>query len=391
MNDPRCLSRAELPDALHGARQATLAATLDLADDAWRMPYHPGLQPTAWDLAHIGWFAEFWLLRGPHRLGNDGHLTATQPGRWFAEDDRYDSARIDHRDRWEMPLPSRRELLVLLERQLEACLAHVADRCGDDDAGLYLPRLVLYHELMHVEALAWTRGIVAAPAPAGLCLPDLPAPGQVTVTGGEHRIGWPAHAPGFAFDNELDGRRVTLRPFAIDATPVRNAEFAAFVADDGYRRPELWPGPAGAWLARTERRCPERWRRRGTDFEMRWFDTWQALAPDQPVVHVAAFEAEAFARWRGRRLPSAAEWEVAAPQLHWGHSVWEWTSDAFAPYPGFRPGPYTTYSAPWFHREREVRGGAAATSPLLHHRRYRNFFAAARTDVFCGVRTAVDL
>ena len=107
-----------------------------------------------------------------------------------------------------------------------------------------------------------------------------------------------------------------------------------------------------------------------------------------PAISMSHKGAEAFCRWAGRRLPTAAEWEVAAPQVDWGHSVWEWTADPFAPYAGFRPAPYHTYSAPWFHHQREVRGGAFATHALVHDRRYRNFFLAHRTDVFTGFRTA---
>ena len=106
------------------------------------------------------------------------------------------------------------------------------------------------------------------------------------------------------------------------------------------------------------------------------------------MIHVSAFEAEAFCRFAGRRLPTAAEWEVAADRLEWGRSVWEWTADPFAPYPGFRPAPYTTYSAPWFFHHREMRGGAFATHRWMHDKRYRNFFQAHRTDVFGGFRTA---
>ncbi len=390
MTDSRRLDSRALATALQEARTHTLAATFDLDDDAWRMPYHPGVQPTAWDLAHIGWFAELWMLRGPHRLGIDGHVAAEQPERRFAPDAVYDSVRIGHRARWEVPLPTREELRDRLAGQLDDCVAAVLAG-GDDDQVLYHARFALFHELMHVEALAWTRGILGHAAPPGVLLPQLPPPAQIAVGGGVHRIGRAPDEPGFAFDNELPGRRIELAPFAIDATPVRNAEFAQFVAADGYRRPEFWPGPAGAWLARAQRTLPERWRR-GPDggFEQRWFDCWLPLAPDAPVIHVNAWEAEAYCRFVGHRLPGAAEWEVAAPALHWGRSVWEWTADPFAPYPGFRPAPYVTYSAPWFHHQRELRGGAFATHPLMHDRRYRNFFLPQRTDVFAGFRTAAD-
>jgi EgtB-related family protein len=126
---------------------------------------------------------------------------------------------------------------------------------------------------------------------------------------------------------------------------------------------------------------------------MRWFDRWQPLAPGAPVIHVSAWEAEAYCRWAKRRLPAAAEWECATrdPRFQWGRSVWEWTADAFVPYPGFVAGPYAEYSRPWFGDHRELRGGAFATHTRLHDPRYRNFFVADRNDVFAGFRTAALL
>lgn len=389
MTEGRSFARDRLADALAAARQATFAATLDLTDAEWDVPYHPGIQPTAWDLAHIAWFGEFWLLRGPHGVRPDGAVEARGPAPFIGLDERYDSARIGHRERWQMPLFPRAELLARMADQLGACQRAI-EALGDTDAGLYHAHFVVLHELMHVEALCWTRALLGRPAPAGLRMPRMEPRADVAVTGGEHRIGTASGAPGFAFDNELPGRTVRLRPFAIDSTPVTNGAFRAFVEADGYRRAEFWPGRAAAWLARHGRPHPERWRRAADGaWEQRWYDRWNPLTDDEPVVHVSAFEAEAWCLFAGRRLPTAAEWEVAAPHVTWGHSVWEWTADPFAPYPGFRPAPYTTYSAPWFHHQREMRGGAYATHRWMHDRRYRNFFLPHRTDVFAGFRSAV--
>jgi len=388
VTDNRRLDGEPLLAALAAARDATFAATLDLSDTQWRVPYHRGIQPVAWDLAHIGWFAEFWLLRGPHRIDVDGNVLADGEASRFGRDDQYDSARIAHRERWQMQLLARAELLERLEEQLAAC-QRVA--LGGDPAMLYHARFALFHELMHVEALAWTRAILGYPSPPGLRMPRFPPGAEVFVAGGEFAIGIARGGDRFAFDNELPGRTVELAAFCIDAAPVTNGRFAAFVEAGGYRRAELWPERAGAWLLREGRELPERWRHAANGrFEHRWFDGWHELPLDEPVVHVNAFEAEAWCRWAGRRLPRAAEWEVAADRIAWGRSVWEWTSDAFAPYPGFRPAPYTTYSAPWFHSQRELRGGAFATHALMHDRCYRNFFLPQRTDVFAGFRSAAD-
>lgn len=384
----RHLDRQQLTAALRTARAATLAATLDLDDAQWRVPYDPGIQPVAWDLAHVAWFAEFWLLRGPHGIANDGGVAAGRPAPIIGHDERYDSARVTHRSRWEMPLWSRAELQDLLAAQLDACCAVILAG-GSGDADLYHGRFALYHELMHQEALCWTRALLGYPAARGLAMARFaPAP-AVTMPAGEYAIGSVAEASGFAFDNERPGRRTSLAAFTIDATPVTNGQYAEFVRAGGYDDPALWPGRAAAWRSKHTRNLPQRWRRAADGrFEERWFDTWRTLDPAMPVVHVSAFEAEAWCAFAGRRLPSAAEWEVAAPQVAWGRGVWEWTADAFAPYPGFRPGPYTTYSAPWFHHQRELRGGAFATDPLLHDEHYRNFFLPQRTDVFAGFRSA---
>ena len=185
---------------------------------------------------------------------------------------------------------------------------------------------------------------------------------------------------------------VDVAPFEIDATPLRNVDFLRFVDAGGYDDAALWPGAAGAWRAR-QAAAPS-----------------AALAPaaptangrcagsiagsrstsPRPSIHVSAWEAEAYCRWAGRRLPSAAEWELRprATRASLGQSVWEWSADAFLPYPGFVAGPYADYSKPWFGDHRELRGGSFATHERLHDPRYRNFFVADRNDVFAGFRTA---
>lgn len=388
--DARLLQGGALIDALRAVRRLTIAATRDLNDEQWRVPYHPGIQPVAWDLAHIGWFAEFWLLRGPHRITRVGTLAATGPARFFEPDEHYDSAQVSHPDRWEMTLFGREDLYSRLEGQLEAaCEVAAAAIANGDDDGLYFARLALYHECMHHEALLWTRDLLQYPAPAGYAMPTVTAREPIRCDGGDLALGRPDHGPAFAFDNETPPRHVTVAPFSIDAVPVTNARFLEFVEADGYGRPELWTGAARAFRDRVDRRHPERWRRRPDGaFEQRWFDRWLPLAPDEPVCHVSAYEAEAYCRFVDRRLPTAAEWECAARDIDWGHTVWEWTATPFLPYPGFRPGPYTTYSAPWFHRQREMRGGSFAADAVMHDRTYRNFFLPQRTDVFAGFRTA---
>ena len=157
------------------------------------------------------------------------------------------------------------------------------------------------------------------------------------------------------------------------------------------RTPRSGPAPPAPGAQQQDVDHPQRWRRAGDGrWQARWFDRWQPLALDAPVVHVNAWEAEAYCRWAKCRLPSAAEWECAArdPRFRWGGSVWEWTADPFLAYPGFAAGPYADYSRPWFGDHRELRGGSFATQARLHHPAYRNFFTPERSDVFAGFRTA---
>ena len=388
MVEARRLCGAALAAALRDARARTRAWTFDLS--SWDLPCRPGVNPPSWELAHIAWFAEFWTLRGPHRLGDDGFVHAAQPAAIAGPDAELDSARLPHDARWALAPRHRGALAALLDAQLDAVLAAL-DGLGDDDAALYFHRLALFHEDMHAEAFAWTRATLGWPAPAGIALPRGATRAPLQHAGGDVTVGRPADRPGFAFDNERGAHGVRLAPFEIDATPVSAGRYAAFVDAGGYDDPACWPGAAGAWRAAAGRSQPERWRRApGGGWEVRWFDRWQPLDPEQPVIHVNAWEAEAWCRWAGRRLPRAAEWEAAAAQLDWGRGVWEWTADAFQPHPGFVPGPYRDYSQPWFGSHRELRGGAFATSERLLDPCYRNFFTPERCDVFAGFRSAAS-
>ncbi len=389
--DPRRLAGAALADALRDARATTLARTLDRDDDAWRVPAQPGINPVAWELGHVAWFAEFWILRGPHHADADGRIGAARAPTIAGPDAIFDSARLAHADRWRVALPSRADLVGRLDAQLAACIDAIPGD-EDDDAANYFHRLALFHEDMHGEAFAWLRATLGWAAPPGCAsLARLPVAEPLLLSGGPLVLGRRLDARGFAFDNEQPAKGVRVGPFEIDATPVTNRDYLRFVEAGGYDDADLWPGAAGAWRARQACAHPERWRP-GADgaWQMHWFERLEPLDPAAPVIHVSAWEAEAYARWAGRRLPNAAEWECAArdPRFRWGQSVWEWTADAFLPYPGFAAGPYADYSRPWFGDHRELRGGSFATHARLHDPAYRNFFVADRNDVFAGFRTA---
>ena len=401
---PRTLRGAALVQALRDSRARTWALVDDLAPTQWQVPCAPGVNPIAWELGHLAWFAEFWVLRGPHTCDATGVTTAHAAPRWTGPDALFDSARLPHDARWAVALPTRAELVERLGAQLEGCLARVelaSDAAVRDDAdalaALNLQRLTLFHEDMHAEAFTWLRATLglAAPPGSGLRMPTAASASgaaSLSIPGGRVRIGTPValtRAGAFGFDNEQPAHTRLLADFEIDAAPLSNGAFQRFVDAGGYDTPAFWPGPAGAWRAASGCRHPQRWRRHGAGagWQSAWFDQWRPLDPDAPVIHVNAYEAEAYCRWAGRRLPRAAEWEHAAARLAWGASVWEWTADAFAPYPGFVPGAYRDYSAPWFGDHRELRGGSFATSARLHDARYRNFFEPHRCDVFAGFRT----
>jgi ergothioneine biosynthesis protein EgtB len=392
--DPRCLVGDALAAAMRESRTTTLGRVLDVADAAWRVPQQRGINPVAWELGHLAWFAEFWILRGPHTLRPDGFVDAARPPRIAGADALFDSGRLAHAARWQVPLPSREALLAALGAQLEACVEALPRT--PDDASHYLHRLALFHEDMHGEAFAWLRATLAWSAPAGLeAPPSSPGGGEpLRIEAGVVELGRAEAAGGFSFDNEVPATSFAVAPFEIDADPLTAGRFARFVEAGGYDEADHWPGAAGAWRQAAARSHPARWRRgRHGGWEARWFDRWLPLEANATLIHVNAWEAAAYCRWAGRRLPSAAEWEAAAhePRFRWGHSVWEWTGTDFAPYPGFRPGPYRDYSQPWFGDHRELRGGAFATQARLHHPSYRNFFLPERDDVFAGFRTASSL
>jgi ergothioneine biosynthesis protein EgtB len=386
----RTLCGEALAQSLREARARTKAWTFDLTDGQWRVPQQPGVNLPAWELAHVVWFGEFWVVRGPHELDDDGLVHARRPPRISGPDALFDSARLPHASRWSVPLPSRAELDDQLDAQLALLLAALETSDGSD-ASRYFHRLALFHEDMHAEAFAWMRATLGYPAPDGLMLARMTGASSLQVAAGRMQVGWPPGRAGFSFDNEREAHVVDLAAYEIDATPVSAGDFEQFVNEGGYDEGSWWPGEAGRWRAEQARNHPARWRRSVNGWETRWFDRWLPLDPQQPAIHLTAWEAEAYARWRGRRLPTAAEWEHAASAnraLNWGGGVWEWTADAFQPYPGFAPGPYRDYSAPWFGNHRELRGGAFATHARMHDARYRNFFQPNRNDIFAGFRTA---
>lgn len=394
----RNAGRAALAQSLQAARARTLAlfAAYEAAlPPGLPVPLAEHLNPPRWELVHVGWFQEWWLARNRQRhLGARADpLHARPPSLLPGADALYDSSAVPHDSRWTLALPDAAATRAYLGEVLAGSLELLA-AAEESDAGLYFWRLVLAHEDMHAEAavyMAQALGIALPPAlrrgqgraPAGPPPPE----GEIALPGGIWRLGW--EGAGFAFDNELPAHAVALAPFAIDAAPVSWARFLPFVAAGGYRDARWWSDEGWRWRTAAGRTQPAVLRDVGGAWQQRRFGAWAPLDPAAPALHLTAWEAEAWCRWAGRRLPGEAEWECAAcsaPGFAWGEA-WEWTASPFMPFAGFRAHPYRDYSQPWFGSRRVLRGASFATAARLVHPKYRNYFPPQRGDVPAGFRS----
>jgi iron(II)-dependent oxidoreductase len=380
----RNAGRDQLRSALQDAHARTWDILQDLTPEQWQVPCHPGINPPRWEYGHVAWFMEWWVLREA-RWNEHDELVPRVPSMLPGVDGWFDSGRIGHAERWTLDYAALSELRDYASRVLEGVLARLAHASEDD---LYFTRLALFHADMHGEALTYMRQTLDYSAPRSPCVAAVAAADEeADVPGGRFRQG-AAEGAGFVFDNEKWAHDTILEPFRISRHCVTNARFADFVEAGGYRDRRWWSDDGWVWRTQASMERPARWHKADGEWQQRWFGRWETLFPDHPVCHVNAFEAEAWCRWAGGRLPSEAEWERAADLalIAWGGSVWEWTADSFLPYPGFAPDPYREYSQPWFASHRSVRGGSFATQPRMHHPRYRNFYLPHRNDIFAGFR-----
>lgn len=432
----KCHITAQLAEWVYDARQRTFDLVADLDDEQLIGPYLPIVNPPLWEIGHVAWFQEKWVLR---------HACKQKPIRDNA-DTLWDSIAVEHDTRWALSIPTREETLAYMRNVRDAVIETIEN--GDlSDEQIYFVRYAVFHEDMHTEAFTYTRqtlgyrppafSIGMAPHPED-CM-DNSLHGDVEIPGGTFLLG-AVQDEEFVFDNEKWAHPIDVKPFAIAPTAVTQSEFAAFVDEDGYRRSDLWSSEGWDWRKSEAAQHPVYWRC-DTDGEWlrRHFDEWVPLEPCLPVIHVNWYEVDAYCRWAMRRLPTEVEWEVAAaaePSLSgeefasakrrfpWGGephtperanldwnqmgcvsvnallagdsgfgcrqmigNVWEWTSSSFHPYPGFEVDLYKEYSAPWFGSRKELRGGCWATRSRMLRNTWRNFYTPDRRDVLAGFRT----
>lgn len=417
----------ELADWVADATECAIALITDLDDDQMIGPRLSTVNPLLWEIGHVAWFQELFVLR---------RICGHQPI-WEDADALYDSGTVPHDTRWMLRLPSREDTVAYM-RQVATRVANAVGNSRATDVVRHFARYTVHHYDTHAEAFTYTRQTLGYPPPK---LSDHEAtapqgtgalPGDAEVAGGDFLLGATMSAP-FVFDNEKWAHAVRIAPFAIAKAPVTQAEYAAFVDDGGYEDPRLW-ADQGVWLAATGARHPVYWRRGSQgEWQRRQFDAWVDLEPHLPVSHVTWWEADAYCRWAGRRLPSESEWEYAAtagaavvskPTFPWGEAlpgsrhaatdwrsmgpvdvaacsagdsatgcrqliggVWEWTASDFTAYPNFERDAYAENSEQFFGSRKVLRGGSWATRGRYLRCTYRNYFTPDRADVPTGLRT----
>ena len=442
--DPATLRR-QLARALGSVRARLDRLVAPLDDEAMHRQFDRIMSPLVWDVGHVGNFEELWLLRE----------VAGRP----AHDQRLDRVY----NPFENPRWVRADLEILRRREADAYLAEVRAEAlevlrtvelGPEHPLLadgYVYRMIVQHEAQHQETMLQTldlRGDQDAAAAAAVYAPAavrqlaaIPRPvddtERVVVDGGGFRMGTDDRTS--AYDNERPSHTVEVGAFAIDRFPVTARRYAAFVGDGGYTRPELWSERGRAWLEESGERAPQGWVPDGDGgWRVRRFGHVEPLDPREPVQHVCFFEAEAFARWSGARLPTEAEWEKAARwdpaerrarTYPWGEAppgadlanldqvafgpapvgsfpagasaygveqllgdVYEWTSSPFRGYPGYSTFPYPEYSEVFFDDDyRVLRGASWATAGWVARASFRNWDHPGRRQIFAGIRLAWEL
>lgn len=424
--------REQIAALLEEARARTLLLVSNLSDEDLHRQHDPLMSPIIWDLGHIAHFEELWLTRNL-----DGKIEFSEmPGL-------YNPFEHPRATRASLALPS----LAEMKRRMTEIRAKVLDRLDEQSfdesnpllKGGLVYHMVLQHEYQHNETILQTLQLKLGepyhplkrfPIPSGTG----ETARMVSFPGGAVDIG--TNDASRSYDNERPRHQIQLAPFRIDVFPVTNGAYAEFIDDGGYEDTRLWSEPGRAWLAQSGARAPKYWDGEGDARVERNMDRVGPLDLDRPVCHVCYYEAEAFAKWAGKRLPTEVEWEAAASwnggsdarEFPWGNEtpddkianvdqltfqaapvgaylknvsplgcygmigdVWEWTSSEFRAYPGFISFPYKEYSEEFFGTEyRVLRGGSWATRPRAIRNTFRNWDYPIRRQIFSGFRCASD-
>nr|WP_103887113.1 ergothioneine biosynthesis protein EgtB [Actinacidiphila yanglinensis] len=423
--------------ALRTARHRTGVLTDSVTDDDLVAQHSRLMSPLVWDLAHIGNQEELWLVR------EAGRRTGVRPDL----DHLYDAFRHPRADRPALPLLGPAEARGYVAQVRDETLDVLSGVDIDPDhperllAGGFVFGMLAQHEAQHGETMLATHqlrsgpAVLDAPAPPPAPADAATLPREVLVPGGPFTMGTSTEP--WALDNELPAHQVGVAPFWLDTVPVTNGRYADFIAAGGYRDPAWWTPEGWRHVQEAGLEAPLFWSRDGDRWIRRRFGHLEPVPADEPVLHVCWYEADAFARWAGRRLPTEAEWEKAARhdpetgrsrRYPWGDAdpgpqhanlgqrhlqpapagsypegaapsgarqlvgdVWEWTSSDFSPYPGFAAFPYREYSEVFFGPDYKVlRGGAFGVDPAACRGTFRNWDYPIRRQIFSGFRTARD-
>ncbi|WP_407649469.1 ergothioneine biosynthesis protein EgtB [Goodfellowiella coeruleoviolacea] len=424
--------RQHVADQLVRARERTALLT-DAVDEHDLVRQHSRLMsPLVWDLAHVGSQEELWLVRD---------VGGREPVRQDI-DELYDAFRHARADRPALPLlgpaEARGYVRQVRDKALDVLAASALSGHRLVDHGFAFG-MIAQHEQQHDETMLATHQLRSGPPV--LHAPDPPAasagplPAEVLIPGGVFTMGTSTEP--WALDNERPAHQVHVPAFFLDTTPVTNGRYLEFIDAGGYAEPRWWSQEGWAHRQRADLSAPRFWRRDGSGWLRTRFGVVEPVPPDEPVVHVCYHEAEAYARWAGRRLPTEAEWEKAARhdpatgrsrRYPWGDTdpgpdranlgqrhlrpapvgayprgasplgvhqligdVWEWTSTDFHGYPGFSVFPYPEYSQVFFGGEYKVlRGGSFGTDQVACRGTFRNWDFPIRRQIFAGFRTARD-
>ena len=435
MDTKRSIKKDVVVEELEEARERTRFLLASVSEEDLATQHDPIMSPLIWDYGHIGNYEELWLLQKAH-----GKILSKRELYYM-----YDAALYPREERPSLNLldwPSADRYLNAVRKAVLETLEE-ADFDADDpllkDGFVY--NMIIQHECQHNETMLQTLQLMKGRSYKPEAQIELPKGGtveeeMVPIPGGLFIMGTDDHV--WALDNERTAHVVDLPDFLIDKTPVTNRAFAEFVEDGGYERPGLWDPVGWKYVKEEHITAPKHWYQ--PEPHSWWTERFgfdEPLNPDAPVVHVSWYEADAYARWVGKRLPTEAEWEKAASwdpetgtkRLYpWGDGaltpekanlnqlafraaevgaypagtsaygvlgmigdVWEWTASDFYAYPGFEAFPYKEYSEVFFGPDYKVlRGGSWATRPAAARNTFRNWDFPIRRQLFCGFRCAKD-